>query len=161
MTSTRTRLRRLPDRSVRERSEVEAILDEAMVCHLGFVANGHPVVTPTLAARVGDHVYVHGAAASRTVQALGEGVEVCLTVTLVDGLVLARAAFHHSVNYRSVMIFGRAEPIEDSEAKLGALEAFTEKLAPGRWGEVRAPTRQELKGTTILRIPLHEVSAKT
>jgi uncharacterized protein len=131
-----------------------------MVCHLGFVADGHPVVTPTLAARVADHVYVHGSAASRTVRALGQGVEVCLTVTLVDGLVLARAAFHHSVNYRSVMVFGRAEPFEDADEKLRALEAFTEKLAPGRWAEVRPPTRQELKGTTILRIPLEEVSAK-
>jgi nitroimidazol reductase NimA-like FMN-containing flavoprotein (pyridoxamine 5'-phosphate oxidase superfamily) len=157
---TRTRLRRLPDRAVRERPEIDAILDEAIVCHLGFVADGHPVVTPTLAARVNDHVYVHGSAASRTVRALGQGVEVCLTVTLVDGLVLARGAFHHSVNYRSVMVFGRAEPFEDPDEKLRALEAFTDKLAPGRWADVRPPTRQELKGTTILRIPLEEVSAK-
>src|SRR3954454_18078830 len=157
----RTNIRRLPDRAVRERADVEAILDEAIVCHLGFVDDGHPVVTPTLAARVGDHVYVHGSAASRTVRALGSGVDVCLTVTLVDGLVLARAAFHHSVNYRSVMVFGRAEPFEDPDEKLRALEAFTEKLAPGRWAAVRGPTRQELKGTTILRIPLDEVSAKT
>ena len=156
----RTRIRRLPDRAVRDRAALEAILDEAMVCHLGFVEEGRPVVTPTLVARIGDHLYVHGSAASRTVRALGRGVEVCLTVTLVDGLVLARAAFHHSVNYRSVMVFGKAEPFEDPDEKLGALEAFTEKLAPGRWAEVRRPTRQELKGTTILRIPLDEVSAK-
>jgi nitroimidazol reductase NimA-like FMN-containing flavoprotein (pyridoxamine 5'-phosphate oxidase superfamily) len=160
MTDDRTRLRRLPDRRVSDRAALEAILDEALVCHLGFVDDGHPVVTPTLVARVGDHAYVHGSAASRTVRALGRGVEACLTVTLVDGLVLARAAFHHSVNYRSVMVFGRAEPFEDPDEKLRALEAFTEKLVPGRWAEVRGPTRQELRGTTILRIPLDQVSAK-
>src|SRR3954465_1491830 len=151
MTTPRTRLRRLPDRAVRERSDIDAILDEAMVCHLGFVADGHPVVTPTLAARVGDHVYVHGSAASRTVRALGRGVEGCLTVTLVAGVVAARAPLPHPASSRSGMFFGGAEPFEDPDEKLRALEAFTEKLAPGRWAEVRPPTRQELNGTTILR----------
>jgi uncharacterized protein len=156
----RTRLRRIPDRAVQDRAEIEAVLDEALVCHLGFVHDGHPVVTPTLTARIGDQVYVHGSSASRTLRSLAGGIDVCLTVTLVDGLVLARSAFHHSINYRSVMVFGRALPFEDPNEKLQALEAFTEKIAPGRWAEVRAPSRQELKGTSILRIPLAEVSAK-
>jgi uncharacterized protein len=158
--SERTRIRRMPKRAVGDRAELEAILDEALVCHLGFVADGHPVVTPTLHARIGDHVYVHGSAASRTLRTLGEGVPVCLTVTLVDGLVLARAAFHHSVNYRSAMLFGTAEPISDPDEKLRALRGFTEKLVPGRWDDVRPPTAQELKGTAALRLALDEVSAK-
>ena len=160
MAHERTRIRRLPKRGVYERDAIEAILDEALVCHLGFVADGHPVVTPTLFARVGDRVYVHGSAASRTLGKLAGGVEVCLTVTLVDALVLARSAFHHSVNYRSAMLFGRAERLNDPAQKLSALEAFTEKLVPGRWADVRPPTEQELKGTSVLSMPLDEVSAK-
>lgn len=156
----RTRLRRLPGRAVPERGQIEAMLDEAIVCHLGFVHDGHPVVIPTLVARDGQHVYVHGSAASRMLRQLGEGVDACLTVTLVDGLVLARSAFHHSVNYRSAMVFGRAEVISDQDGKRRALEVFTEKLAPGRWADVRLPTAKELKGTAVLRIPLDEVSAK-
>jgi nitroimidazol reductase NimA-like FMN-containing flavoprotein (pyridoxamine 5'-phosphate oxidase superfamily) len=133
---------------VADRAAIDAILDEALVCHLGFVAaDGHPVVTPTLHARDGNVLYVHGSAASRTLRALGGGIDVCVTATLIDGIVLARAAFHHSVNYRSAMVFGRAD-------------AFTEKMVPGRWADVRAPTSQELKGTAVLRIPLDEVSAK-
>jgi nitroimidazol reductase NimA-like FMN-containing flavoprotein (pyridoxamine 5'-phosphate oxidase superfamily) len=156
----RTRVRRLPKRGVYDREAIEAILDEALVCHLGFVADGHPVVTPTLHARVDDFVYLHGSAASRTLGELGGGAPVCLTVTLVDGLVLARSAFHHSVNYRSVMLFGEAELLTDPQEKLRALEAFTEKLVPGRWAEVRSPTRQELEGTAAVRLPLREASAK-
>jgi uncharacterized protein len=156
----RTTVRRLPKRAVTDRAQIDAILDEAIVCHLGFVADGHPVVTPTLHARAGDVVYVHGSAASRTLRAIGGGIDVCLTVTLIDAIVLARAAFHHSVNYRSAMVFGKAHPIAAEEDKSAALHAFTDKLVPGRWADVRPPTAQELKGTAVLRIPLDEVSAK-
>lgn len=158
----RTRLRRLPKRGVHEREEIEAILDEALVCHLGLIdVGGYPVTIPTLQARVGEDLYVHGSAASRTMRALGAAeAEACLTATLLDGLVLARAAFHHSVNYRSVVVFGRAERVEGEDEKRRALEAFTEKLMPGRWAEVRQPTAQELRGTAVLKIPLHESSAK-
>jgi len=159
--SERTRLRRLPKRAVEERAAIEAILDEAMVCHLGFVAaDGHPVVTPTLHARDGRMLYVHGSAASRTLRTLAGGIDVCVTATLIDGVVLARAAFHHSVNYRSAMVFGRAEAITAEAEKNAVLHAFTDKLVPGRWAEARPPTAQELKGTAVLRIPLDEVSAK-
>lgn len=139
---------------------IEAILDEAMVSHLGVVAEGGlPVVTPTLHARLGSEVYVHGSAAGRTLRS-GARSEVCLTATLLDGLVLARAALHHSANYRSVMLFGSAQPVEDPAEKLGALEALTEKLAPGRWPDVRPPTEKELRATAVLAIPLEEASAK-
>jgi nitroimidazol reductase NimA-like FMN-containing flavoprotein (pyridoxamine 5'-phosphate oxidase superfamily) len=157
----RTRLRRLPKRAVADRAAIDAILDEALVCHLGFVAaDGHPVVTPTLHARDGNVLYVHGSAASRTLRALGGGIDVCVTATLIDGIVLARAAFHHSVNYRSAMVFGRAQAITAEADKNAVLHAFTEKMVPGRWADVRTPTSQELKGTAVLRIPLDEVSAK-
>ena len=139
---------------------VDAILDEALVSHLGLIdRDGFPVVTPTLHARVGSHVYVHGSAASRTIRT-GDSSEVCLTATLLDGLVLARAAMHHSANYRSVMVFGVARQIHDADHKLGALEAFTEKLVPGRWADVRPPTEKELRATSVLQIPLEDASAK-
>ena len=157
---TRTRVRRLPKRAAYDRETVQAILDEALVCHLGFVDDGHPFVIPTLHARDGDLVYVHGSAASRTLRALAGELEVCLTVTLIDGLVLARSAFHHSVNYRSAVLFGRARLVEDPERKWRALEAFTEQIVPGRWADVRWPTAQELKATTVLELPLEEFSAK-
>jgi nitroimidazol reductase NimA-like FMN-containing flavoprotein (pyridoxamine 5'-phosphate oxidase superfamily) len=157
----RTRLRRLPKRGGHDRETIDAILDEALVCHLGLVDEGGcPLTIPTLQARVGDDVYVHGSAASRTQRALAGGAEVCLTATLLDGLVLARSAVHHSVNYRSVVVFGRAEPVEDEAEKRRALEAFTEKLAPGRWAEVRPPTAKELRVVSVLRVPLREASAK-
>jgi nitroimidazol reductase NimA-like FMN-containing flavoprotein (pyridoxamine 5'-phosphate oxidase superfamily) len=157
----RTRLRRLPKRGGHDRETIEAILDEALVCHLGLIdEGGFPLTIPTLQARVGDDLYVHGSAASRTQRALAGGTEVCLTATLLDGLVLARSAVHHSVNYRSVVVFGRAEPIVDEAGKRRALEAFTEKLAPGRWAEVRPPTAKELRVVSVLRIPLREASAK-
>src|SRR5215831_16579174 len=124
----RTRVRRLPQRAAYDRATVHAILDAGIVCHLGFVEDGRPVVIPTAYARVGDVVYVHGSSKSRTLCALAGGVEVCLTVALIDGLVLARSAFHHSINYRSVVVFGRARPLEDDADKLAALEAFTERL---------------------------------
>ena len=158
--SARTKLRRLPKRGHHDRATIDAILDEALVGHLGFVHDGRPAVIPTLHARVGDDVYIHGSSASRMIRALAAGVEACLTVTLVDGLVLARSAFHHSVNYRSVVLYGTATPVTEPEAKERALEAFTEKLVPGRWAEVRWPTRKELKGTAALALPIAEGSAK-
>jgi nitroimidazol reductase NimA-like FMN-containing flavoprotein (pyridoxamine 5'-phosphate oxidase superfamily) len=156
----RTRVRRLPKRGVYERTQIDAILDEGLVCHVGFVHDGHPVVIPTLFARVGDVVYFHGSAASRMLRTLTSGAKMCLTVTLLDGLVLARSAFHHSANYRSVVVFGRAQLIEAPAEKLAALEAFAERAAAGRWTEVREPTRKELKATTVLSLPLDEASAK-
>ncbi len=150
----------MPSRAAYEREVVEAILDEAIVSHVGTVAPaGHPVVIPTLHARAGDWLYIHGSAASTTLRR-AERAELCLTATLLDGLVLARSAVHHSVNYRSVVVFGRAEKIEASEDKARALEAFTEKLVPSRWGDARLPTAQELKGTSVLRLRLDETSAK-
>jgi nitroimidazol reductase NimA-like FMN-containing flavoprotein (pyridoxamine 5'-phosphate oxidase superfamily) len=158
--SDRTRVRRVPARGVYEREAVERILDETLVSHVGFVCDGEPFVIPTLHARLGDRLYLHGSAASRLFRTLAEGVPVCATATLVDGLVLARSAFHHSVNYRSVVVFGRARPVEPERERLRALELFTEKLVPGRWPEVRPPTEQELKGTKVLSLPLDEASAK-
>jgi nitroimidazol reductase NimA-like FMN-containing flavoprotein (pyridoxamine 5'-phosphate oxidase superfamily) len=158
--TSRTRVRRLPKRGVYERSAIDAILDEGLVCHVGFVHDGHPVVIPTLYARVGDIVYVHGSAASRMLRTIASGVEACLTVTLLDGLVLARSAFHHSANYRSVVVFGHAQVVEEPTAKLAALEAFAERAVAGRWAEVRKPTAKELKATTVLSLPLDEASAK-
>lgn len=158
--SSRTKLRRKPGRGSHDRALIEAILDEAVVCHVGIVDNeGTPVVTPTLHARVGSQVYVHGSAASRTLRS-AKGSQVCLTVTLVDGLVLARAAMHHSANYRSVMLFGSGEEIEDAGEKRRALEALVEKLVPGRWADARQPNEKELRATSVLRIPLDEASAK-
>ena len=158
--SERTRVRRAPARARYERATIDAILDEALVAHLGFAVDGQPYVIPTLQARVGDTVYVHGSAASRAIRTLGAGAPACLTVTLVDGLVLARSAFHHSMNYRSVVVLGEARPVEGPEERLKALEAFTERMVPGRWDEVRAPNRQELKGTRVLAMTLDEASAK-
>ncbi len=156
----KTKLRRKPQRGSYDREVIDAILDEAIVCHLGVIEQGGwPVVTPTLHARVGEHVYVHGSAASRTLRTAAES-KVCLTATLLDGLVLARAAMHHSANYRSVMLFSSGRLIEDVEEKRRALEALVEKLVPGRWAEVRAPTEKELRATSVLRIPLEEASAK-
>jgi nitroimidazol reductase NimA-like FMN-containing flavoprotein (pyridoxamine 5'-phosphate oxidase superfamily) len=158
--SERTRVRRLPERGAYDREQIQAILDAGLVCHLGFVHDGHPFVIPTLYGRVGDEVYVHGSSASRTLRTLKGGVDACLTVTLVDGLVLARSIFHHSINYRSVVVLGRAVEVVDRDEKLRALEAFGERILPGRWAEVRPPTEQELKATSILRLPLDEASAK-
>lgn len=156
----RTRVTRMPKRAVYEREQIEAILDEAPICHVGTVGDaGHPVVIPTLHVRDGDSLYLHGSAASPTLRR-AERAEICVTATLLDGLVLARSAVHHSVNYRSVVVFGQAETVESEEEKCRALEAFTEKLIPGRWGDARLPTAQELKATAVLRLPLDEASAK-
>ncbi len=150
----------MPSRADYEREAIEAILDEAIVSHVGTVApGGHPVVIPTLHARAGEWLYIHGSAASPTLRRAAQA-EICLTATLLDGLVLARSAVHHSVNYRSVVVFGQAEKIEDADGKREALKAFTEKLIPGRWGDARLPTQQELKGTAVLRVRLEEASAK-
>jgi len=156
----RTQVRRLPKRGVYDRDAVYRILDEGLVCHIGFVVDGKPVVIPIGYGRKGDTLYLHGSPASRMLRALGKGADVCLTVTIVDGLVLARLAFHHSMNYRSVVIFGKATLVEDPAAKWEALHAFTEHVAPGRWQEVRQPSEKELKSTLVLAIPLKEVSAK-
>jgi nitroimidazol reductase NimA-like FMN-containing flavoprotein (pyridoxamine 5'-phosphate oxidase superfamily) len=150
----------MPSRAAYDRETVEAILDEALVAHVGFVQDGQPYVIPTLHARVGDLLYFHGSAASRTVRALSQGTAACLTVTLLDGLVLARSAVHHSVNYRSVMVLGAATPVEGPEERLRALHAFTERLVPSRWEEVRPPSAQELKAVRVLSMRLDEVSAK-
>lgn len=156
----RTTLKRLPKRGEYDRASVYAILDEGFICHVGFVVDEKPFVIPTGYARVGDQLFIHGSRASRMLRTLGEGVEVCVTVTLVDGLVLARSAFHHSMNYRSVVVFGRAVVVEDESAKLDALRAFSEHVVPGRWDDVRQPNPAELNATLVLALPLSEASAK-
>jgi uncharacterized protein len=156
----RTTLKRLPQRGSFERQQINEILDEGLVCHVGFVSNGQPFVIPTGYARVGDMLIIHGSQASRMLRQLGQGIDVCVTVTLIDGLVLARSAFHHSMNYRSVVVFGHATVIEDREEKMAALEALSEHIIPGRWDEVRGPNDRELQLTTVLAIQLTEASAK-
>jgi len=156
----RTRVRRLPQRGSHERAVVHEILDAALVCHVGFVVDGQPFVIPTLHARVGDRVILHGSSKSRMLGALACGGDVCLTVTLLDGLVLARSAFHHSVNYRSVVVFGHARAVESDAEKTAALRAFTERVHPGRWDLVREPNAAELKATLVLALPLEEAVAK-
>ena len=153
-------MRREPKRGLYDRATIDAILDEGFVCHLGFVRDGQPYVIPTLYGRLGDAVYVHGSSASRMLRTLGDGVDACLTVTLVDGLVLARSIFNHSVNYRSVVVLGRAVAVSGEDERRAALEAFSARLLPGRWADVRPPTATELKATSILRLPLDEASAK-
>jgi len=159
-TTERTQVKRLPKRGKYDAETVYKILDEAFVCHVGFVVDGQPYVIPTNFGRVGDTVYLHGSAASRMLRTLSGGIPVCVTVTLVDGLVLARSAFHHSVNYRSVVILGTAKLVEDPAEKMEALRLFTEHIMKGRWDEIRWPNEQELKGTIVLALPLEEVSAK-
>ena len=156
----RSRLKRLPKRGVYERESVYQILDEGLICHVGFVVEGQPFVIPTGYARMGDTLYIHGSQASRMLRALKDGLDVCVTVTLVDGMVMARSAFHHSMNYRSVVVFGRAFAVEDGTEKLAALRALTEHLAPGRWDETRQPTEDEMRATLVLALPLEEASAK-
>jgi uncharacterized protein len=151
----------MPKRGVYDRASIDAILDEALIAHLAFAGeDGQPYAIPTLHARVGDEVWVHGSSASRTLRTLGRGARACLTVTLVDGLVLARSIFNHSVNYRSVIVLGEARPVTDPEEKRAALAAFAERIAPNRWADARPPTPQELKATSILALPLDEASAK-
>lgn len=160
-TSTqRTTIKRLPKRGNYEQETVYQILDEGLVCHVGFVVDSQPFVIPTAYGRIEDKLYIHGSPASRTLRNLQQGIQVCLTVTLIDGLVLARSAFHHSMNYRSVVVFGTAEVVSDPEEKLQALYAFTEHVISGRWQEVRQPNPNELAGTLVLSVPLVEASAK-
>jgi uncharacterized protein len=154
----RTRVRRLPERGAHDRATVHAILDEGFVCHLGFVVDGQPYVIPTGYARVGETIYLHGSTGSRL--GLRPGMDVCVTVTLLDGLVLARSAFHHSMNYRSVMALGRTRPVDDPDEKEAALRALVEHIVPGRSAEIRGGNRRELAATAVLALPLSEVSAK-
>jgi uncharacterized protein len=158
--SNRTRVVREAVRAVYDREAIYEILDEAFVCHVGFASDGQPFVIPTMFARVGDAIYIHGSPASRMLRGLSEGIPVCVTVTLADGLVLARSVFNHSMNYRSVVALGQATPIHDPLEKLDALRSFTEKLIAGRWNDARQPNENELKATSILKLPLTEVSAK-
>ena len=156
----RTTVRRLPKRGVYDKAEVYAILDEGFICHVGFAIDGQPYVIPTGYARLGDEIFLHGSAASRMLRSLGDGLDVCVTVTLVDGFVLSRSAFHHSINYRSVVMLGRARVLSDPAEKIVAMRCFTNHILPGRWEEVRQPSDQELKSTMVLALPLEEVSAK-
>jgi uncharacterized protein len=156
----RSKLKRLPERGVYERARVGQILDEGLICHVGFVVEGQPFVIPTGYARVGETLYIHGSQGSRMLRSLKTGLDVCVTVTLLDGMVMARSAFHHSMNYRSVVVFGRAVAVEDRDEKFAALRALTEHLAPGRWDEVRQPTEGEMRATLVLALPLEEASAK-
>lgn len=156
----RTKLRRIPDRGAHDRDTIYRILDEGFLCHVGFVSDGQPFVIPTGYGRIDDHLYIHGSAASRMLRNLQNGVDVCVTVTLLDGLVLARSAFHHSMNYRSVVILGKAVLIDDSEEKLQVLRGISENIVRGRWDDVRQPNQQELKATSVLKLPIQEASAK-
>ncbi len=156
----RTKLKRIPKRGHFDRETIYKILDEAFICHLGFTIEGQTFVIPTAYGRKGDLLFVHGSAASRMMREMSKGIEVCLTVTLIDGLVLARSAFHHSLNYRSVVIFGAAEVVTDEAEKNEALFAFTEHLIPNRWADVREPNLKELKATIVLKLAINEASAK-
>lgn len=159
--TARTQLRRLPDRGSQDPETIHAILDAAFLAHVGFCVNGQPFVIPTLFGREGEKLYLHGSAASRMLRELETGVAACVNVTLVDGLVLARSAFHHSINYRSVVAFGTARKIVEPERKTHALEVIAEHVVAGRWKDVRAPNEKELKQTAVLEFAIEEASAKT
>src|SRR6266516_4731513 len=156
----RTKIRRHPERASYDRKTVDAILDEALLCHVAFAVDGHPSVIPTIHVRVGDELYIHGSQASRTLRALNSGMEVCIEVTLLDGIVLARSTPKHSMNYRSVVLYGSAHPITDPTEKHEAQLALVEHILPGRAASVRPPNAAEMKETLILAIPLDEASAK-
>ncbi len=156
----RTTLKRAHERGVFDRARVHAILDEALICHVAFEHDGAPALIPTAHWRVGETLYIHGSSASRALRALAAGGPACIAVTFLDALVMARSGFHHSFNYRSVIIYGAARKVSDEAEKLAALKAFMEKIAPGRWAEMRAPNGQEMKATTVLAFDLDEVSAK-
>jgi nitroimidazol reductase NimA-like FMN-containing flavoprotein (pyridoxamine 5'-phosphate oxidase superfamily) len=158
--SERSTVRRLPARGAYDRATIHAILDEGLVCHAGFALDGQPFVVPMAYARVGEKLYLHGAPASRMLRALAAGAPACVTVTLVDGLVLARSAFHHSINYRSVVVLGVATAVDDAEERLVALRAIVEHLVPQRWGDTRRPNARELAQTLVVSLPLGEASAK-
>ena len=156
----RTRVIREPERGVYDREAAYRILDEGFLCHVGFVADGQPFVIPTSYGRKDDSLYIHGSAASRMLRQMKDGVPVCVTVTLLDGLVLARSIFNHSMNYRSVVVFGKATLVDDPEEKLAALITLSEHIIPGRWADSRQPNERELKATSVLRLPIEEFSAK-
>jgi nitroimidazol reductase NimA-like FMN-containing flavoprotein (pyridoxamine 5'-phosphate oxidase superfamily) len=156
----RTTVRRLPKRGNYDETVIHAILDEALLCHVGFVVDGAPVVIPTIHWRDGDTLYVHGSVASRMLRTLKDGVEACVTVTLLDGLVLAKSAFHHSMNYRSAVIFGKAHEVTDRDEKMRALETLVEHVVKGRARDVRGPNESELRVTTVLKLKIEEASAK-
>jgi uncharacterized protein len=158
--SPRTRVTREPERAVYDRAVAYQILDEGFLCHVGFVADGHPFVIPTSYGRKDNSLYIHGSAASRMLRTLDQGVPVCVTVTLLDGLVLARSIFNHSMNYRSVVVLGTAVAVTDPQEKLQSLRALSEHILPGRWNEVRQPNERELKATLVMRLPIEEFSAK-
>jgi nitroimidazol reductase NimA-like FMN-containing flavoprotein (pyridoxamine 5'-phosphate oxidase superfamily) len=160
MPSARTRVVREPDRGVYDREAVYKILDAGFLCHVGFVMEGQPFVIPTSYGRQDDHLYIHGSAASRMLRQMKDGVQVCVTVTLLDGLVLARSIFNHSMNYRSVVILGKATLVDRPEEKLAALRTLSEHILPGRWDDVRQPSERELKQTSVLTVPIQEFSAK-
>jgi uncharacterized protein len=153
-------VKRHPERGAYDRATIDSILDEALICHLGFVADGRPFVIPTIHARDGDTLYVHGSPGSRMLRAAKGGVDICVTVTLLDGLVLARSVYNHSMNYRSVVVLGRARELTDRDEKLRAMQRVVEHVVPGRWDDARRPNDAEIKGTTILALPLNEASAK-
>ena len=160
MPTARTRVVREADRGVYDRETVYRILDEGFLCHAGFVANGQPFVIPTSYGRKDASLYIHGSAASRMLRQMKEGISVCITVTLLDGLVLARSVFNHSMNYRSVVILGKATLVDDPKEKLAALRILSEHILPGRWDDARQPNERELKQTSVLRVPIEEFSAK-
>jgi nitroimidazol reductase NimA-like FMN-containing flavoprotein (pyridoxamine 5'-phosphate oxidase superfamily) len=160
MPTARTRVVREPHRGVYDRETVNCILDEGFLCHVGFAVDGQPFVIPTSYGRHGASLYIHGSAASRMLRQMKEGVQVCITVTLLDGLVLARSIFNHSMNYRSVVILGKATLVDDPEEKLEALRILSEHILPGRWADSRQPNERELKQTSVLRVPIEEFSAK-
>jgi uncharacterized protein len=156
----RTRVIRESERGVYDRETAYKILDEGFLCHVGFTVDGQPFVIPTSYGRKGDSLYIHGSAASRMLRQMKEGVPVCVTVTLLDGLVLARSIFNHSMNYRSVVVLGKATLVDDPEEKLAALIVLSEHIIPGRWADSRQPNERELKATSVLRLPIEEFSAK-
>lgn len=158
--TSRSRVNRLPKRGDYSQKTIYAILDAGFLCHVGFVVDGQPYVIPTGYGRAGDTLYLHGSAASRMLRTLAEGIDVCVTATLLDGIVLARSAFHHSMNYRSVVILGKASAIEEEQEKTAALRVISEQIVRGRWDDVRKPTAQELKATAVLKLPIEEASAK-
>ena len=160
MPSARTRVVREPHRGVYDREAVYRILDEGFLCHIGFAVDGQPFVIPTSYGRHGDSLYIHGSAASRMLRQMKNGITFCITVTLLDGLVLARSVFNHSMNYRSVVILGKATLVDDAEEKLSALRTLSEHILPGRWDDARQPDEKELKATSVLRVPIEEFSAK-
>lgn len=160
MKTARTQVKRVPKRGHYDLETVYAILDAGLICHVGFAMEEQPFVIPTAYGRIDNQLFIHGSPASRMLNSLQQGIDVCVTVTLLDGLVLARSAMHHSMNYRSVVVFGKAELVSERENKLKALYSFTEHVMPGRWAETREPNEQELKATTVLALPIDEASAK-